>query len=733
MSAKFIRHIDRRASAEQMFYFRRTYRFAKPTEGKIKVMADARYKLWINGQFVSAGPCKGDRHMRYYDELDITPYLADGDNLFEVTLLNLAASEDMDQKEIHIASVFRSGDGYLYISGEVSDENGIQRVETDTTWECAEETHISFTPQFFVGLNEHVTVGFGSALTWSTAVPSPMPPRIMNDTIPFGEILASYASPRPIPLLTYIPRKFTYHDGYYDAGELMTGYVRLVAHGKGKITVTYGECFVDGDKDHFVKGDRTDTSLFLLGHDDTFEVDGELKFESFWFRTFRFVKVCCEGDVEVTLFDYSETGYPVTIESDYDFGSERDNALWDISARTLRRCMLETYVDCPYYEQLQYCMDTYSQTLYTYMVSPDTRLAKRALEDFAASWRPGYITEARAPSCKRQYIPGFALFFIYMVNMYEARTEDTAGIRPYMPIVDGILDFFDGARKTNAAGQIPASDMWDFVDWADVWRKDEGAPITRRGEGISIYTMMYAHALRCAARLARTVGRGAVAEEYLLRADEALGAVQANCYDSEKRLYADSEEKKQFSQHAQIWAVLTGLVSGDAAKDLLRRSMSLDAEAGFAYAYLWFRALEKAECYEELCGDMKGRFLGLVDQNCSTVPEMPYTYTRSECHAWGAVALYEFTTMTLGVKLVDNSPRILKVAPRPQGTTHAHGAVYTKWGRVQVGWEVDGNTFRLRLDTPDTVAAEVTVPRGYDTYEVVLNGKQIPPYAIATH
>ncbi len=731
MSAKFIRHMHRDVGAEQLFYFRRTYQFEKPKGGQIKIMADARYKLWINGHFVSAGPCKGNRHMRYYDEVDLTPHLKTGDNLFEVTLLNLPSSDDMDAKEIHIASVFRSGDGYLYINGDVTDEGGDHPIETDRTWMCALEEHVRFAPQFFVGLNEHISVGYGSALTWSAAVPSPMPPHITGETIPFGEILSSYASSRPIPHLTYIPRHFTYHDGYYDAGELVTGYVRLVARGRGKITLTYGECFVHGTKDAFAKGDRTDTSLTLLGHDDTFEVDGELKFESFWFRTFRFVKAVCEGGVEVVSLDFAETGYPIEINASYDFGDARDNALWDISARTLRRCMLETYVDCPYYEQLQYCMDTYSQTLYTYMISPDTRLAKRAIEDFAASWRPGYITEARAPSCKRQYIPGFALFFIYMVNMYEARTEDTAGIRPYMPIIDGILAYFDGVR--NSAGQIPASDMWDFVDWADVWRADEGAPITKRGEGISVYTMMYAHALRCAARLQRAVGRGVISEEYLLRADEALDAVRAYCYDSERQLFADSEEKTQFSQHAQIWAVLTGLVSGEEAKTLLRRSQTLEAQAGYAYAYLWFRALEKADCYEELGGEMKSRFLGLIDQHCSTIPETPYPHTRSECHAWGAVALYEFTTMTLGVKLVDNSPRILLVSPRPQGSDHARGDVFTKWGKVHVEWEAKDGIFRLRLDTPDTVAAEITVPHGYDVYEVALNGKCLPSHTLAIH
>ena len=723
MKAKMIRHPDARFGEEALYYFRRTYTLCDPKGGSVKILADARYKLWVNGQFVSCGPCKGSRHMRYYDEVDLTPYLVKGENTFFVTLLNLHGLEYMDVGDINLNAVIRSGEGFLAIAGTVLDGEETVVIRTDKEWQTAEETHVSFTTQFYVGMNEHVTPGFGVDLVWKNAAPSPMVPRIEGDDVPYGGVFATYAEARPIPMMTYIPREFGIRDGYLDAGELMTGYIRLRAKGKGKITLTYGECFVkDG-----IKGDRTDTTGTLMGHDDTFVIDGALDFESFWFRTFRFVGVATEGEVEIEEISYVETGYPLVADGTYDFGCERDNALWEISLRTLRRCMQETYVDCPYYEQLQYCMDTYSQTLFTYMVSADTRLARRALNDFAMTWRPGYLTECRAPSCLRQYIPGFSLFFIFMVNMYEARTEDTEYIRPLMPVVDGILTYFES--QLNEAGLVKAGNMWDFVDWAEDWRKHEGSPINRVGEGITVYTMMYVHALRCAARLQRLVGRGAVAEEYLVRGEAVLESLRKNAYDGEKRLWADSERKEQFSQHAQIWATLTGLAEGEEAKDLLRRSLDLSAQCGYAYAYLWFRALEKADCYE-LSEEMYSRLYGLLDSHCSTIPETPYSHTRSECHAWGAVALYEFTTMTLGVKLRDDSPRVLKIAPTPRGTSHASGRVYTKWGAVDVAWRAEEGVFHLTLTTPPTVAAEITVPSGFGAYKILLNGKEVPPYAV---
>lgn len=722
-----IRHPDARRGVQCLYYFEKELTLTAPGAARVRVLADARYKLWVNGRFVACGPCKGTRDRRYYDELDLTEYLVPGENRIAVTLLSMESSDAMEEGHMSLLAVIRGADGYFYMDGTVTDAGEEKRLTTDRTWRCAREDHDTFTPQFFVGLNEHVTSGFGQVLAWMDAEEAPLGVLVTGEDVPFGEILSSYAAPRPIPQMLYVPRTFTYRDGYYDAGELTTAFVRLSARGKGTITVRYGECFVRGNDTDYEKGDRTDMTGHLLGHDDTFQVNGTLEFESFWFRTFRFVRVTCEGGAEITGLSFVETGYPLEVGGGYDFGDARHNELWEISLRTLRRCMQETYVDCPYYEQLQYCMDTYAQMQFTYMISPDTRLARRALRDFGTTWRPGFLTEARAPSSKRQYIPGFSLFYILMLNMYEARTEDDAEVRQYLPVIDGILDYF--ACHRNAAGLIAASEMWDFVDWADDWRADEGAPITKRGEGITVYSLMYMVALQKAARLARVFGRGAVAEEYLLRSDEMAECVKNACYDGKTGLLFDSEEHRHFSQHSQIWAVLAGVFAGDEAKAALRKSCDLSARGGYAYSYLWFRALEKAGCYELGQGMMED-YYGLLDKHCSTIPEMPYAYSRSECHAWGAVALYEFTTMILGVKLRDDSPRILHVAPRPDGQTHAEGDAYTKWGRVHVAWTISDGVFTLSLTVPDTVAPEVTVPAGYDAYHVCLNGREIPPHHV---
>ena len=146
---------------------------------------------------------------------------------------------------------------------------------------------------------------------------------------------------------------------------------------------------------HRLKGDRCDyENGYLHGFTDSYRVGGfaetEERYEPFWFRTFRFLQVDVttgEDPLYITGLDYLETGYPLEASAWVETSDETLKPVWDISLRTLKRCMHETYEDCPYYEQLQYAMDSRSQILYTYMVSADDRLARKCMDDFRRSQR----------------------------------------------------------------------------------------------------------------------------------------------------------------------------------------------------------------------------------------------------------------------------------------------------------------------------------------------------------
>ena len=123
-----------------------------------------------------------------------------------------------------------------------------------------------------------------------------------------------------------------------------------------------------------------------------------------------------------------------------------DNTLadiWDISERTLRRCMHESYEDCPFYEQLQYIMDARQQILYTYAVSADDRLARKCLDDLKRSQRYDGLLNCCYPNCNPNVIPGFSIYYILMVYDHMMYFGDKKMIEEHMPAIHQILNFFD--------------------------------------------------------------------------------------------------------------------------------------------------------------------------------------------------------------------------------------------------------------------------------------------------
>ena len=98
--------------------------------------------------------------------------------------------------------------------------------------------------------------------------------------------------------------------------------------------------------------------------------------------------------------------------------------IFQIGWRTARLCAVDTYMDCPYYEQLQYIGDTRIQALISYYNSGDDRLARHAIDMMSFSRLPEGITQSRYPTNNIQIIPPFSLLWIGMVSDYYKYTLD---------------------------------------------------------------------------------------------------------------------------------------------------------------------------------------------------------------------------------------------------------------------------------------------------------------------
>lgn len=152
---------------------------------------------------------------------------------------------------------------------------------------------------------------------------------------------------------------------------------------------------------------------------------------------------------ELELFD---TSYPLTIEAGATTSDMRLNRILPMCLRTLEMCMHETFVDCPFYEQLMYIGDSRLEALLVMAVSHDYRMVEKMLRMFAASAGHDGLPASRYPSRIRQVIPTFAPFWIGALHDFAMYGGDPKLVAELLGPAKRIIDAFQS--RLNRDGLI---------------------------------------------------------------------------------------------------------------------------------------------------------------------------------------------------------------------------------------------------------------------------------------
>ncbi|HEX2862002.1 MAG TPA: alpha-L-rhamnosidase C-terminal domain-containing protein, partial [Lacunisphaera sp.] len=379
---------------------------------------------------------------------------------------------------------------------------------------------------------------------------------------------------------------------------------------------------------------------------------------------------------------------------------------------------IDTYVDCPYYEQLQYVGDTRIQALISLYVSGDDRLMRNAIELYDRSRIPEGITQSRYPSFSPQLINTFSLFWVDMLHDYWRHRSDDAFLRARLTGLKSVLAWFE-ARIDPATGLLGPLPYWTFVDWADEWAWNGalgsgGEPAGAHTGGSSVVTLQYAGTLRRAAELCRALGETDAGARYEQVAAGLLAAVNRHCWDESRRLYADTPARTIFSQHANVFAVLSGAVTGAAARELIQRAADDKSliQATTYFRFYLLRALKEAGLGERYLAGL-GQWHDMLARGLTTFAEKPDP-TRSDCHAWSASPVYELLATVCGIEPASPGFATVRIQPHLGHLKQASAKMPHPRGQITVALRRQG----VALD------AEVTLPEGVSG-TLVWAGKEV--------
>ena len=634
-----------------------------PSVFPAEVTCRSQFKLFVNGTSILFGPCRSAKEIVYVDTIDIAAQLGKGENRIVMQVFSYPekpAAHDQRTQGPNYCYGDSDGPGVCLVGDFGGTDPG-----DPANWRVWPDAGQGFNAEelFLLGANEDVNGAESLANPffreeWDESRMEAAGYGSFIEIDAYGQRRSKHFEPRPIALLERTQREIPgwtertvpangKESFVLDAGELTTGYFRIGFRGgkDSRVTLTYAESYYQKDENgQEYKGVRDDASGFIHGVRDTYTVGGDAVYEPFRFRTFRFVKVDIEtADEPLTVLPqpYVETMYPLKNSKKPVFTDARREKLYDVAFRTLRLCAHDTYEDCPYYEQLMYACDTRLEMLFTYASTDELDLPRQAIRLFAQSMMNTGLTQARFPSRDEQTIPAFALWFVMMLGDYVDQTGDGEFVRPFIPTAERIVETF--LRSRTESGLLAPQGYWDYFDWTREW-SERGActPNAARDGESALQNLFFVYAAKSLIRLLPRYHRADLAAYYEGECEKLLRLVDERCWDGEKGLYKEGPFTEEYSQHTQIYAVLSGLAKGERARSVMEKTLTDKSlvQCSFMQGYYLFRALDMVGMYSRT-EELWQPWQDFIDLHCTTFPETPYD-PRSDCHAWSALPLSEF-------------------------------------------------------------------------------------------
>lgn len=722
-----------------IYKFRKTFALPrKPASFLVHVSADNRYKLYVNGQLVGLGPARGDLYFWNFETVNLAPYLNAGNNVLAALVWNEGPQKPEAQIAYRTAFIMQA------------DNNRDSVVNTDTSWRCIRDS--SYTPLSVsvpgyyvagaaegINMNRHIS-GWEQAAyndaSWKKAqpifhgltkgsaldsrgwmlVPSPIPQMELTkqrlaalrkaDGVSVSNNFPAQKAPVTIPANTRAVLLL-------DNGMLTNAYPTLVFSG-GKdagIAVGYAEAlYFDTGKissiwDYRTKGNRNEVEgKKLVGKQDSIISNGASGqvFSPLWWRTYRYIQLKVETKSEPLVLEdiYGIfTGYPFQLNAQIKGGDPQLAQIFNIGWHTARLCAVETYMDCPYYEQLQYIGDARIQALVSLYNSGDDRLVRNALDLMDHSRIAEGITLSRYPTDLHQQIPTFSLWYIGMLHDYWRYRPDTAFIKEKLAGARQVLHFFEQFQQ--ADGSLKDLPYWIFTDWVPGWHYGI-APRSKNGTS-SVLDMQLAWTYQVAAEMEAALGIKELAAAYRKKAAQLKATVNRKYWDNAKGLYADTEEKDHYSQHANALAILSGIKSETGMQDFAHKMLT---DTSLAPASIYFKYYLHGAAVKAGLGNDYLQWLDKWRENIAmgltTWAEMSdVSGSRSDCHAWGSSPNIELLRTVLGIDSDAPGFRRIKIEPHLGSLNNISGSMPHPNGVIAVRYMKDGNTWDIGLTLPE--------------------------------
>ena len=600
--------------------FRRDVRLAAvPPELPIRISADSRYVLWVNGVEVGRGPVRGQQYRWTYDEYDIAPHLVEGANTIAALVTYYGQENAMWQRA-------RVGDGLGSAACLIVDApSGFENLSTGTSWTARTLTEwsavsgagiLAALPIEVIDMREHDAAWFrpahdptgfapaararalhpGSshrsrppvypyggllprgmaALGGDTVSPNPawvhqvvhqVAPQVGEDPAPdpVDKVLQALETLGPQPG-TSSPAPSVAAPGeplvwQFDFGRIVSGFVELDfdAPAGTVFDLAYLERpFGTGESSRYVP--RAGARVIAAG--------GPGQFRALETNGLRVAAVLVTppepAAVTISGLRVREHLYPFSGAAEFSSSDPELERLWRAGVRTVQLNSVDSFTDCPTREQRAWVGDAVIHLGVHLIANEDWRLAERHLALCDSPRADGLLPMSVAgdiESAGRYSIPEYSLHWLHGLWLYARTSKRLDVVRTHLPTAERMLGWFEQYERAGILTDVPE---WAVIDWASVFVTGQTA----------ILTALWARGLREFAELSSAVGNtgsAAVADGLARRVERAFSVF----WDEARGLYVDhivdGERMPAASQATNAAAIVAGLVPTERREALVLR------------------------------------------------------------------------------------------------------------------------------------------------------------------
>lgn len=548
--------------------------------------------------------------------------------------------------------------------------------------------------------------------------------------LPTGLIQRAHPPVRVVQVIR--PEQHTLPDSTItvDAGENITGWLRLRADGPAGSTVTVRHAEVlDGDGrllTSILRGARATDEYTLAG--EPVELEPE-----FTFHGFRYAEIDASPGVTVEQVEVAVVSSDLRRIGEFHCSDERVNTLYANVVRSQRGNFLAVPTDCPQRdERLGWTGDI--------MAFAPTACATFDSRSFLDSWLTDLGREQREDGAVPLVIPDVDLGELPPMDLPFAGTAagwgDAATVVP-TALFDAYGHLSLLGRHYTAmrawvdftAGRLDDDGTWSgnaqLGDWLDPAAPPED-PARATTDSAYVATVFVAHSARLLADAARDLGHADDAERYAALHRRTAEAAWRKWGDHARTTQTGCALALEFriapaAERAAVGEALAALVraaGGRIATGFLGTPFVLPALTGTGHTAEAYRLLLNTECPGWLYQVARGATTmwerwDAIRPDGTIDTEKAGTMLSFNHYAYGAVAAWLYQSVA-GLRPATPGYRTIEIAPRPGGgLTSADASITTPYGTASVAWSISGTALSVDVSLPPGTTGRFSAPRGW--------------------